>query len=287
MLFGAVNRRTCAAVLMGLAAGTGCRTYNYQSPFGPRYTGVAPAGPPAVPPHSAFAIRVVTFNVQFSRHVDRAIALLRSSAALRNADIIALQEMDAPGTRRIAEALAMSYVYYPASISPETGRDFGNAILSPWPIVADEKIVLPHLARFWRSERIATAATILVGGVALRVYSVHLETPVELGPKSRKDQARAILADAASYPRVVVSGDMNSRGIGKEFRAAGFVWPTEHNPRTHLVFNWDHIFFKGLAPADSGGTGVVRDPLGASDHRPVWAVAVLRGDAALAKPARQ
>jgi len=271
-------------VLVGLAAGTGCWTYNYQSPFGPRYTGVLPSGPLNVPAGAAITIRVVTFNVQFARHVDRAIALLRSSAALRHADVVTLQEMDATGARRIAEALSMSYVYYPASVAPETGRDFGNAVLSRWPIVADAKIVLPHLARFWRSQRIATAATILVGGVPLRVYSVHLETPVEIGPGSRRDQARAVVADAGAYPRVVVGGDMNSRGIGNEFRAAGFLWPTEHNPITTLVFNWDHIFFKGLAAADSEGAGVVRDPFGASDHRPVWAVALLQVAGALATP---
>jgi endonuclease/exonuclease/phosphatase family metal-dependent hydrolase len=271
-------------VLVGLAAGTGCWTYNYQSPFGPRYTGVLPSGPLNVPSGAAITIRVVTFNVQFARHVDRAIALLRSSAALRHADVVTLQEMDATGARRIAEALSMSYVYYPASVAPETGRDFGNAILSRWPIVADAKIVLPHLARFWRSQRIATAATILVGGVPLRVYSVHLETPVEIGPGSRRDQARAVVADAGAYPRVVVGGDMKSRGIGNEFPAAGFLWPTEHNPITTLVFNWDHIFFKGLAAADSKGAGVVRDPFGASDHRPVWAVALLQVAGALATP---
>ena len=271
-------------MLVGLAAGTGCWTYNYQSPFGPRYTGVLPSGPLNVPVGAAITIRVVTFNVQFARHVDRAIALLRSSAALRHADVVTLQEMDATGARRIAEALSMSYVYYPASVAPETGRDFGNAVLSRWPIVADAKIVLPHLARFWRSQRIATAATILVGGVPLRVYSVHLETPVEIGPGSRRDQARAVVADAGAYPRVVVGGDMNSRGIGNEFRAAGFLWPTEHNPITTLVFNWDHIFFKGLAAADSEGAGVVRDPFGASDHRPVWAVALLQVEGALATP---
>ena len=271
-------------MLVGLAAGTGCWTYNYQSPFGPRYTGVLPSGPLNVPVGAAITIRVVTFNVQFARHVDRAIALLRSSAALRHADVVTLQEMDATGARRIAEALSMSYVYYPASVAPETGRDFGNAILSRWPIVADAKIVLPHLARFWRSQRIATAATILVGGVPLRVYSVHLETPVEIGPGSRRDQARAVVADAGAYPRVVVGGDMNSRGIGNEFRAAGFLWPTEHNPITTLVFNWDHIFFKGLAAADSESAGVVRDPFGASDHRPVWAVALLQVAGALATP---
>jgi endonuclease/exonuclease/phosphatase family metal-dependent hydrolase len=279
-----VHRPTCIVVLVGLAAATGCWTYNYQSPSGPRYAGVAATPAPAVSASGAFALRVVTFNVQYARHVDRAIALLFASQQLRNADIIALQEMDAPGTRRIAEAFGMFYVYYPASVSPETGRDFGNAILSRWPIAADQKIVLPHLGRFWRQQRIATAATILVRGVAVRVYSAHLETPVELGPGSRRDQARAILADAAAFPLVIVSGDMNSRGIGHEFRAAGFLWPTRHNPVTHLVFNWDHIFTKGLAAADAGGAGVVRDPLGASDHRPVWAVALLPVAGALAGP---
>ena len=266
----AVSRAIIAAFLA-----LGCRSFNYDSPFGPRYAGPAPAVQPAAPRGGLDTIRVVTFNVQLGRHVDRAITLLRSSAALRTADIIALQEMDAPGTQQVAEALGMSYVYYPATIEPRTGRDFGNAVLSRWPIVADEKVVLPHLARFWRSERIATAATIAVRGVPLRVYSVHLGTRVEIGPGARRDQVRAILANAAAYPRVVVSGDMNSRGIGETFRAAGFVWPTERNPVTHLVFRWDHIFLKGLFPGDRSGTGVVDDTVGASDHRPVWAVAVV------------
>jgi endonuclease/exonuclease/phosphatase family metal-dependent hydrolase len=169
----------------------------------------------------------------------------------------------------------MSYVYYPARFRSSSGRDFGNSILSRWPMVADEKLVLPHRARVGRTGRIATAATILVGDIAVRVYSVHLGTPMEIGPGSRRDQVRAILADAAAYARVVVSGDMNSRAVAEEFQAAGFLWPTEHNPDTHLLFNWDHIFLKGLAPEDTAHAGVVRDTLGASDHHPVWAVAVL------------
>jgi endonuclease/exonuclease/phosphatase family metal-dependent hydrolase len=273
----AVNRRTVGFALAALAAGTGCQVHNYPSPLGPRYAGVvSPASSSTTLASGPYAFRVVTFNVQYAQHVDRAIALIESSAALRNADIIALQEMDAAGTQRIARALVMAYVYYPASVAPATGRDFGNAILSRWPIVADAKVVLPHFARHRGSERIATAATISVGGIALRVYSVHLATKAEIGPGARRDQARAILADAAPYSRVVVSGDMNSRGIGEEFRAAGYLWPTEHDPRTHLLFNWDHIFFRGVAAQDSAPAGVVRDTLGASDHRPVWAVGVLR-----------
>lgn len=263
-----MNRSVLAVALVAL----GCRSFNYDNQLGPRYASLER---PLAAPTATDTVRLVTFNIQYAIHIDRAITLLRSSPQLRDADIVTLQEMDAPGVRVIAESLAMSYVYYPATIEHKTHRDFGNAILSRWPIVADEKILLPHLARFERTRRIATAATIAVRGVPLRVYSVHLGTRFEIGPGSRRDQARAILADAAAYPRVVISGDMNSKGIGRLIRAAGFDWPTERNPHTRWIFNWDHIFLKGLAAGDSLGTGVARDTIGASDHRPVWALALM------------
>ena len=269
--------RSLGAALVALGTGTACWSYNYSSSLGPRYIGGGAAAPQAMP--AAFratgTIRVATFNIQYARQVDRAIALIESTPALHEADVITLQEMDAPATRRIADALRMAYVYYPASIARKTRRDFGNAILSRWPMVADEKIVLPHHARFEGTQRIATAATIVVNGLPIRVYSVHLATQIELGPGSRRDQVRAVLADAADYPRVVVSGDMNSHGVGKEFTQAGFQWVTEHNPHTHHFWNFDHVFLKGIAAVDSAATGVVHDAQGASDHRPVWVVASL------------
>lgn len=262
------------AILLGTGA---CRTgLNYTGLVGPRYAG-GPAPTPAGASHAPTRIRVVTFNIQFALHIDSAIALLDSTTELYDADVITLQEMDAPGTARIAAALGMRYVYYPATVHPQTGRDFGNAILSRWPILADRKIILPHLARFEKTERIATAATILIGEHAVRVYSLHLATRFGIGPQSRRDQVATVLADAASYPQVIIAGDMNSHGIGKAFRAGGYGWPTEHNPATDLFFRYDHVFLKGLDP-DS--TGVIRHNRGASDHRPVWAVVSLQAPAA-------
>ncbi len=277
---GSVNRQT-AMLMIAAAACTGCRpVLNYPSALGPRYVGVAPARPDSAPgPH---ALRVVTYNVQFGRHIDRAINVLSTRAPLPGADIIVLQEMDAEGTRRIAEALGMSWIYYPAVVHPKAARqDFGNAVLSRWPIVADEKLMLPHIAGQRHAQRIATAATVLVDTIKVRVYSAHLGTPSDIRPSKRRDQADMIIADAAAYPFVIVAGDMNNHGIGKEFVAGGYQWPTEHNRFTTTVFNWDHIFLKGFSVATPGGakvTGVVRDTLGTSDHDPVWAVAQLAID---------
>lgn len=270
-----MSHRTAIAWAAGLAAATACRTaLNYTSLAGPRYVGdVAPAPQAASPPAS---IRLVTFNIQDAREIDSAIVLLRSVSALAHADVIALQEMDAAGTSRIAAALGMSYVYYPATVQPASGRDFGNAILSRWPVRDDAKLILPHLARFGKTQRIATAATILIGDVPVRVYSVHLATKIEQGPGARRDQVRAVLTDAAAYQRVIVTGDMNSHGIGEAFRAAGYTWPTEHNPRTEHWWNWDHVFLRGVTVRDGASTGVVRHNRHASDHHPVWAVVALR-----------
>jgi endonuclease/exonuclease/phosphatase (EEP) superfamily protein YafD len=261
---------------------TGCRAVlNYQSPLGPRYAGLPASRSDIAPPANTRALRVVTYNVQWGRHVERAIHVLTTRTPLTDADIVVLQEMDAEGTQRIAEALGMGWVYYPAAVHPKRGSDLGNAILSRWPIVADAKLMLPHVGGLRHAQRTATAATVLVGPIPVRVYSTHLGTPSDIRPSKRRDQARAILADAAAYPLAIVAGDMNSHGIGKEFVANGFSWPTEHNGFTTAFFNWDHVFLKGfvapasLPAADWKGAGIVRDTLRTSDHDPVWAVAVL------------
>lgn len=274
--FPQMDRATLPLALFGLVAVSACRAaLNYPSPLGPRHAGGAAAAERAAATGTADGVRLVTFNVQFGQHLDRAIQLLQSAEPVKGADVVALQEVDGTGAERIAWALGMSYVYYPAAVHPKTGRDFGNAVLSRWPIMDDRKVVLPHLGRFRRTQRAATAATILVGEDTLRVYSVHLSTQMEVSPASRRDQARAVLADAATFRRVIVAGDMNSHGIGEEFRVCGFLWPTKNNPHTHLVFNWDHIFLKGMVLKDSASAGVADDDVGASDHRAVWAVSSL------------
>src|SRR5690242_12714666 len=91
----------CAAVALLLLLASACRTgRDYPPAGGPRYA----AAPPAAPPGGAerpLALRVVSFNVEFARHVDGAIALLASDPGLRGADVVLLQEMDSAGAARV------------------------------------------------------------------------------------------------------------------------------------------------------------------------------------------
>ena len=246
---------------------SGCRTaINHDDPVGPRWAGdLADRPPPAAPSH----LSVVAFNIQYAEEIDSALVLLRVEPDLRNADILLLQEMDEAGARRIAEELGLAWRYYPAIFNLRNDRNFGNAVLSRWPIVADRKILLPHVAAFTRSRRIATAATVRVGPWPVRVYSTHLATQVQMLPGERREQLAAVLEDAEPFDRVIIGGDLNSHGLARLAKAVGFRTPTDGGERTTALGNWDHIFLRGFGDGPIRA-GVVTDVRSASDHRPVW-----------------
>src|SRR3954452_15344867 len=93
-------------------------------------------------------LRLVTFNVKFGEQIERAGDLLSRPGPLRNADVLVLQELDVPGTERLAQVLGMNYVYVPSAIHPSSDRAFGVAVLSPWPIDEARNLPLPHPHRF-------------------------------------------------------------------------------------------------------------------------------------------
>jgi endonuclease/exonuclease/phosphatase family metal-dependent hydrolase len=264
-----------ALIAIVLVAG-GCRTgYDYQSAAGPRYVGVHADSGAESCGHPC-TLRIVSFNTNFARDINGAIGLLGSDPALRGADVILLQEMDAAGTQKLAKALGRSYVYYPAIFHRRTRRDVGNAVLSRWPIVDDAKLVLPHPSRYAGTHRIATMATLRVGASRVRVYSTHLGTFADIDSGRRRDQLRLIFADAAVHRFVVIGGDLNDASVGLIAQAAGYTWPTQHGPRTHRLGRWDHVFLKGVESPDTAAAGTVLDSRGVSDHKPVWVVGTLR-----------
>ena len=267
---------------MALSLASCAPVTNLLSVTGPRFEGRYAPLPPATLP--AAPLRVVTFNIRYAREIERAIEVLQSDS-LRGADVLALQEMDEAGADRIARTLGYNYAYYPASIQPATGRYFGPALLSRWPIERSWKVLLPHGGWTRGQRRTATAAVLRVRNIRVLAYSVHLETPVQISDSERRDQARAVLGDAADWRGpVVIAGDFNSEGIGQLVARQGYVWLTRRVGPSVAWFSWDHVFVRGLYPARPSSAGVVRDVAGASDHRPVWAVALTTGAAASTPP---
>lgn len=258
-----------ALVLAAAAVSSGCVS-NYLDPAGPFYATTHGDGRDMEP-----GIRVVTFNVERGRRVDQAIAALQANPALRAADVVALQEMSADGVEAVARALRMNSVYFPASREPGGGADWGNAILSPWPLEDARKLLLPHRSVGSRRARTATRARLLRPGGALRVYSTHLGSVWGTTEGRRRDQAEVILADAAGVNEpVVITGDFNSRELGQLFLQRGYCWPTRDVGPTVDRYSVDHVFARGLCAGPASAAGVAREVTDASDHRPVWAVLV-------------
>ncbi len=262
-----VHTALAIAVLTGL---TGCATArNYDDPAGPIVV-----GPPVVRSHAGGGdVRLVTFNIKFAEHPDRAAALLSRPGPLLGADVLVVQEMDGPGTEILARALSLNFVYVPSAVHPSSDRDFGVAILSPWPIDDARKILLPHLHRTRKMRRAAAVATVLAPSGPVRVYAVHLETPFGASGRVRRDQARTIAVDASDRAGpVVVAGDFNGTAGADELQKAGFTWLTRDVHNTIGLFDFDHILVRGLCASAAPPAAKAVDATNASDHVPVWAV---------------
>ena len=285
------NRARGGALLLCAGCVSSCElVQNYDDPYGPRYFAHF-APPPDAEDRELEELAVCTFNIEFAEHVERAIDELRADENLRSCTVVLLQEMDWRGARRIAEALALDVVYYPGSV--HHGRDFGNAVLSRWPIVDDEKLILPHRNPTNGRIRIAVNATLTLpfsdvakspkgddsakslAGDEVTAYSVHGDT-AWLGPAARLDQAEAIAAHAARFDwPVVVGGDFNTSDPGsvertvEVFAARDFVWATARVPASADsplgALTIDHVFTRGCSVT---GAGTV--PTNASDHQPIW-----------------
>jgi endonuclease/exonuclease/phosphatase (EEP) superfamily protein YafD len=245
---------------------------NYDDPDGPRYAAeFAPRTESAAEPLAELS--VCSFNIELSEHIAEAIADLSGDEHLRTCSVILLQEMDWPGAQRIAEALAFDVVYYPGSV--HSGKDFGNAVLSRWPILDDAKLILPHRNPSNGRIRIAVRATLGVPFAPITVYSVHGDTPW-LGAAGRLDQADAVAADASRLVGpVIVGGDFNTSDPGsvdstvERFTSRAFTWATAAVPPSAGgplgKSKIDHVFVKEFAVA---GAGTVASD--ASDHQPIW-----------------
>jgi endonuclease/exonuclease/phosphatase family metal-dependent hydrolase len=259
--------RCARRILLVFAFAVSCTmAENYTDPDGPRYSGdyindlPTPTG----------QLRVVTYNLELAEGVEQAIRAL-DDGELAGADIVFMQEMDAPAVDAIARALSLAYVYYPGSVGKD-GDDFGNAVLSRWHLDNDEKLILPHFDPYNHRQRIAVLATADVGGKEVHGASVH-NSIFTLGLGARLDQAEAVLGalDLRGGIRLV-GGDYNNsdpdsldqtvaRGYDWLSRGAGSTADTELGPMP-----LDHVFGRGVEAIDTG----VYQGDAASDHKPLW-----------------
>jgi len=223
------------------------------------------------------SVRVVTWNIQFGVEVAAAAEALLHADELRSADIILLQEMDEVGTESIARSVGLNHVFASSGVHTRTGRHFGNAVLSKWPLRDPDVVMLSHRSAVQGQDRIAVRATVSFGEFDVDACSVHTEVPSLSPPKRRRQFEEIAEATERWVPdRLIVGGDFNTltaRGatlVSQRMLRIGAARVSDGAGATlrrgGKEFVLDHVFARGLTPL---GCGVVRG-VGASDHRPLW-----------------
>ena len=165
-------------------------------------------------------MKFVSFNVQFGIGLDGKYDPERIVGALEGADIIAMQEVsrnfpknsqaDLPDV--FAGLLPNFFHVYGAGTKTEWGSslvngrmrmrhlEFGNMVLSRYPILATRNILLPRSRTYDRLnlQRSALECLILTPSGPLRVYSVHLD---HRGPAERITQIEFLREHLANYAK--------------------------------------------------------------------------------------
>lgn len=265
--------------------------YSYEEDQSPRFAGDYRVHSEANAHTVNSLLRVVSFNIEFANNIEEAIVLLQA-APLKTADILLLQEMDEGGTERIARALNMTYVYYPAIFHPGHEKNVGNAILSKWPMPSDRKLKLPHPSSYpmplkgenYIFRKLATIAQIAVDDHKIALASTHAAA---FNTTDKRQQfAQAIVDDLESSPEdcMIVGGDFNSLGqadiqaTANPFIEAGYQWASKDIGMTvskkkpilsavpKTAFQLDHLFVKGCKVERFGKV----DQENVSDHLPIW-----------------
>ena len=232
-------------------------------------------------------LKVVSYNMRWrgGEELKKVIKLLREDPAIGGASIIGLQEVDrnkrrtgnANTARQIADALGMRYAWAaPPAREGDAEEETGVALLSAFPLSDITRILLTHEGPEGR-RRVAVAATVQVGPIPVRVYSVHAETrmPVE----KKVEHWRAVLDDLRLYPKVkgaIVLGDFNTikqkdvSAARRLFADAGFNTPFPDDRATWKTFivelKLDWLWLRGL---EATGFGIDKD-VDLSDHWPLW-----------------
>jgi endonuclease/exonuclease/phosphatase family metal-dependent hydrolase len=163
-------------------------------------------------------LRCATYNIQYGIGMDGRYDLPRIADAVRDADILALQEVSrgspwnsfADMTAEIAAQFPDRFAAWHFPVDTDLGStienrsiverrfQFGNGVLSRWPIISARGHLLPRrrVDERLNLQRGALEVVIATPEGAMRFYSVHLD---HIDPRERLDQVAALKQIALDY----------------------------------------------------------------------------------------
>ena len=197
-------------------------------------------------PESTYVdLTVVTYNIHHGEGVDELYSAIRIARTLEQykPDLVALQEVDM-GTNRtegdlqvniIANHLGMFYVF--GKTIDYLGGEYGNAILSKYPIISTQNTdISPGITS---ERRGLLRATIDIGFRTLKFYSTHFGIMDEEQSYHSKRLGKVFKLSMNNVP-IIFCGDLNAEpysvqltllmnqfiDLGTRFRSASKTYPT-------------------------------------------------------------
>jgi endonuclease/exonuclease/phosphatase family metal-dependent hydrolase len=222
------------------------------------------------------SLTVMTFNIRHAEGMDGKVSLERVLDVVRRAepDIVALQEVDRNKYRSgfqdqivdLAGSLAMNWCYAASLVKGIS--QYGNAVLSRYPIIANKTEVLP--GPDGKERRTVLYVVVKLGTLRLHVYNTHLGVT----DAERAEQCAGLrkLLERAPKPAILM-GDFNMGSDAPLLQRAipGGWTPICLEPSNSPTIIGgraiDHLFVNFPSSKLTAHTL----PTEASDHRPVVA----------------
>jgi endonuclease/exonuclease/phosphatase family metal-dependent hydrolase len=231
------------------------------------------------------SLRIVTYNIHKCRGMDARVRPERVAAVLAelDADVIALQEVVRGKKEKdqlVVIAKAIGAKHYRFGVTRKyRGADYGNAIISRFPIISHEAY---DITASRREPRGCLRADIDIGPRTLRLFNAHLGT----GLFERRKQAQLLIADKLLnnpkfYGSRIMLGDFNewTRGLTTRLLKAHLVSadlrPFMRRAKTYPgiapFMHLDHIYFDPAFQLTNVILCRTRQAKIASDHLPLIA----------------
>jgi endonuclease/exonuclease/phosphatase family metal-dependent hydrolase len=236
-------------------------------------------------PAAPVRVRVLSYNIHHAEGVDKVLDVERIARVISSAqpDLVALQEVDrrAKRSKSVDQPAELSrltglQVAFGSNI-PLEGGDYGNAVLSRWPIVRSENHRLPNVD----------------AGEQRGVLEVHLEAPGTRTPvvlwathfdhrsndAERRASAQSIEARLLQQRDVaaLLVGDLNDVPTSSTLTLLSMMWTRTNNdvlptiPVAKPARQIDYVLFRPVERWRVVETRVLDEAV-ASDHRPLLAV---------------
>ncbi len=236
-------------------------------------------------------LRVLSYNIHHGAGMDGKIDLTRIADVIKKAeaDLVALQEVDVKTTRvrgvdqagELAKLTGLHHLFGKAI--DFAGGDYGQAVLSRWPIEKSHIHRLPAI-KGESERRIALETTVPIPGIPqpLRFITTHLDHVADNTDRLVQcKKLNEIFAAEDDLTPTLLAGDMNAQPHAEEMKLIAAKWssaaaapgmkgePTypSDKPRVQI----DYVLLRPAGQWRVIEVTVIEEKI-ASDHRPLLAV---------------